>query len=403
MDNKEELVYLATQQGHHLAAVVQTLADSVLDGILHFSETGIRMNVLSQVFGNGFAAMLDLKADKFTEYRCNRPVSVPVAFIGLKEQLTNAKQDSLVIMRVYDNSIEIVVVDPSDQSYQQGVVNRPEFDEADIGEFAGQSADMKISMPSSKFLTIIRTLHENDNAVQVTGWCDEKTGESVVFFVAENENTRRSFAVSSSFTTESGVPGLEVVGKTADCRRLYPLRVLAGLAKANRMSPFFDIYLQKSLNPEDPELADIDLNETEDLIAKDNPVLAVSMAVGPLGTFTYVLVCKELMPEAPVYSIDSLMEDYKKQRNSTQTLFDKMNAVRLPMASEDHESYSPTSPRPAAQSADEDEAESEELEEPKKRRSTKRKRRVKKRLKKIQEEDENEDDEDEDEGEAVIA
>ncbi|KZO97440.1 proliferating cell nuclear antigen [Calocera viscosa TUFC12733] len=179
------------QQASILKKLLDAIKELVTDANFECDEEGIKL----QAMDNSHVALVavELQADGFTEFRCDRPMPLGVNLASLTKVMKCARDDDEVQLKASDNADSLHLLFENTTTDRTGEYDMKlmDIDQDHLG-IPDTSYDATVSLPSGEFSNICRNLATLGESVKV------EAGKDGVRFSADGEAANGSVLLKSS-------------------------------------------------------------------------------------------------------------------------------------------------------------------------------------------------------------
>ena len=153
------------------AVVFKRVLDAIRDLVEHAnfdcSEEGLRLQAMDS--SHVALSAVELRADGFEEYRCDRPMSIGVAITSLTKVLRSANNNDILNMRKADNadSLHLVFEGTSSDRIGEFDLKLMDIDTEHLG-IPDTEYDAVVKLSSMEFARICRDLSNVGESVKIT-------------------------------------------------------------------------------------------------------------------------------------------------------------------------------------------------------------------------------------------
>jgi len=179
------------QQASILKKLLDAIKELVTDANFECSEEGLKL----QAMDNSHVALVavELEADGFTEYRCDRPMPLGVNLASLTKVMKCARDDDEVQLKATDNADTLHLLFENTTTDRTGEYDMKlmDIDQDHLG-IPDTQYDATITLPSGEFSNICRNLSTLGESVKI------EAGKDGVRFSADGEAANGSVLLKSS-------------------------------------------------------------------------------------------------------------------------------------------------------------------------------------------------------------
>ncbi|KZT60576.1 proliferating cell nuclear antigen [Calocera cornea HHB12733] len=179
------------QQASILKKLLDAIKELVTDANFECDEEGLKL----QAMDNSHVALVavELQADGFTEYRCDRPMPLGVNLASLTKVMKCARDDDEVQLKASDNADSLHLLFENTTTDRTGEYDMKlmDIDQDHLG-IPDTQYDATISLPSGEFSNICRNLSSLGESVKV------EASKDGVRFSADGESANGSVLLKSA-------------------------------------------------------------------------------------------------------------------------------------------------------------------------------------------------------------
>ncbi|EJT98289.1 proliferating cell nuclear antigen [Dacryopinax primogenitus] len=179
------------QQASILKKLLDAIKELVTDANFECDEEGLKL----QAMDNSHVALVavELQADGFTEYRCDRPMPLGVNLASLTKVMKCARDDDQVQLKANDNADSLHLLFENEATDRTGEYDMKlmDIDQEHLG-IPDTSYDATIALPAGEFANICRNLSTLGESVKI------EAGKDGVRFSADGESANGSILLKSS-------------------------------------------------------------------------------------------------------------------------------------------------------------------------------------------------------------
>lgn len=145
------------KQGKLLKMIVEATKDLVTDANLNCTSTGITLQAMDS--SHVALVSLEMKAEGFDNYRCDRNVTLGVNLVSLAKILKCAGNDDIITLRAQDDGDAVTFVFESEEGdrISEFELKLMDIDSEHLG-IPETDYKAKVKMPSGEFMRIIRDM-----------------------------------------------------------------------------------------------------------------------------------------------------------------------------------------------------------------------------------------------------